>query len=131
MTPNEFYQIYQFSRIKTYSKDQTLTIQDMPISHLLIIKTGHADVIKNNEVCAQLGPNLFVGEMSFLTGGNANATVMTTTNKIECICWDKSEINKLEKFDADLYVKLKQAIAINLIKKIDKNQKTEVIINHI
>ena len=80
------------------------------------------DIIKDNLPIAELGSGFFIGEMSFLQEGCANATAKVISKQAQCIEWERETLNTLKVKNAELYIKLEQAIAFNLIQKINHNK---------
>jgi CRP-like cAMP-binding protein len=57
---------------------EQLTIEGAPVSALMMIAAGQVSVAVGDTVVAQMGPGSFIGEMAFLAGGTASATVTAT-----------------------------------------------------
>jgi CRP-like cAMP-binding protein len=62
---------------------------------LIVIESGTADVIKDDEVIASLGPGEVFGEMGMLTGAKRNADVIATSDMhlITLSKWDLKRIS--------------------------------------
>jgi cAMP-dependent protein kinase regulator/CRP/FNR family cyclic AMP-dependent transcriptional regulator/cGMP-dependent protein kinase 2 len=62
---------------------------------LIVIESGTADVIKDGEVVASLGPGEVFGEMGMLTGAKRNADVVATSDMhlITLSKWDLKRIS--------------------------------------
>lgn len=120
MTPKEFYKFYKMADVKKYTQKEVLATQNQPISNLLLLKDGTVDIIKNNTFVTHLSAGFFIGEMSFLTGEMATATVEVASPEIECIIWEKTKLAKLQHKEPELYEKVRQVIALNLVKKLDR-----------
>ena len=117
MTPKEFMLFYMLSKIKNLEQGIHLTEQNKPVKELIIILEGTVNIIKNDSIVNTLGSNFFIGEMSFLSDDNASATTVTN-NKVKCITWSRNTLSDLEEQDPLLYDKLKNVIALNLIRKL-------------
>lgn len=124
MTAAEFKKIYRLAKITHCNPGDIITEQGKPVDDLIAIKFGNAAVIKDGNEVAQIGSCYFIGEMSYLTGDMATATVASKDNAV-LVSWKKIELDKLELTRPDLYSKLKQDISINLIKKIHRPYKTK------
>ena len=114
-----FMKIYKLSALMRYKKGGVLAKQNEPVPDLILIKRGGVNIFKNNHLITTLGPGFFIGEMTFLGGGLSSATVVIDEDETECIIWEKEKLNRFRITNEELYSKLKQDIAINLIKKIE------------
>lgn len=56
-----------------------LTRQDQPVEHLHLLLTGRARVMVGGRLIALLGSGDFIGEMAFIGGRDASATVIAET----------------------------------------------------
>ncbi len=121
MTTQEFLKMYQLSSTTTYQKGVEIAVQGELLSKLKMIKQGRVQIIKDRDVVTSLGAGFFIGEMSFLQGGAANATVVVASNEAEFIEWDRSVLDKLKVQNPELYTRFEQAIALNLIRKLDRD----------
>jgi hypothetical protein len=119
MTPGEFNRIYKSASIKKYQLNDILSVQGEPIDELIIIVRGCARVLKNSRLVATLSSEDFIGEMSLVWGGPATASVEVAEEQTECIVWNKEALLKQMQNQPQLYLKFKQAIAANLVKKLN------------
>ncbi len=117
MTPKEFMLLYKLSKTKNLEQGVHLTQQNKPVKELIIILEGTVAIIKNDKIVKTLGSDFFIGEMSFLSSDNASATTLTN-NKVKCITWSRNTLEDLEEQNQILYDKLKNVIALNLIRKL-------------
>ncbi|MCP0914777.1 cyclic nucleotide-binding domain-containing protein [Legionella sp. 27cVA30] len=120
MSAYDFLKIYKLGKLQFFKMDDVIAWQGTPLVKLCFLNTGEVEIIKDNRVVAHLQSGFFIGEMSFLKGGVANATVRVATVTAECLEWDREALNKLKKQNHNLYVKFEQAIAFNLIRKLDE-----------
>jgi hypothetical protein len=58
-----------------FSPGEVLTRKDEPVTHLVLVCTGKANVDVDGHIVAHLHDGAFVGEMAFVTGNPASATV--------------------------------------------------------
>lgn len=96
-----------------------LTQQNEPVNQLIYITNGNVEVVKDNKRIAKFGVGYLIGEMSVISKNNATATVTAATD-LECLVWNLDTLNKLEKKDPNLFLKLKHALTMHLMKKIDQ-----------
>jgi len=119
MSANNFYKkIYPLAKIQKYIRGDILAREGEILNQLILITDGTALIRKNHKRIAVLQDSNFVGEMSFLAGGPATATVEVISEEAECLVWDKKMLSKISRSNADLYAKLQQSIAVNLVSKL-------------
>lgn len=119
LTAKQLIKLYKLSAIMQYKQNNLISQRGKPIDNLILIKEGLVEILRKEKHLFSIGKEYFIGEMSFLTGGSANADVKVESENLAAIVWKKSVLMKLEESDPDLLHDLKAAIAINLIKKID------------
>lgn len=76
---------------KEISEGEVLITEDTEPSHLYFIVNGAARVERHNRPVGLVGPGDFLGEMSYLTGKNATATVVVQT-PMRCLTFDRQEL---------------------------------------
>ena len=114
MKPADFLKLYKLSSEYTIQKGELLLTQGQHSKHLILIRQGAASVNKNGVLVATLEAGAFVGEMSFLTGGLASASITVESDGLPYIAWDKEQLQNLKQNDV-----IQQALALDLIKKIN------------
>jgi CRP-like cAMP-binding protein len=78
LSPVEFNRILRAGTWRPLQVDSVLTLIDQPVHHLRVLASGAASVIVNGTHVATIGAGGIVGEMSFLSGRAATATVIVT-----------------------------------------------------
>jgi hypothetical protein len=76
LTPVQFHRLLKIGTWRELEDGALLTVQNKPVPELLFIASGMARVIVGNDVIALVQAGSFIGEMSFMNGGDASATVM-------------------------------------------------------
>ncbi len=127
LTVNEFLKLMKLSKIIKSKAGRFLTTAGQPVPEIILIKTGSVKIFKNNICVTELPEGFFIGEMSFLTGEPANATVEVAIDNTESVHWYKEKLKKLADKEPVLYAKFKDVLAINLIRKIDKKVQSESV----
>ncbi len=84
-------------------------------------------VKQNNQNIAIINDGFFAGEMSFITETNANADVIVNSNELNYLSWQRKDIDKLKIKNRELYEKLNQTLAINVILKVNQHVKFEQV----
>jgi CRP-like cAMP-binding protein len=78
LSPVEFNRILRAGTWRSLPVDSVLTQINEPVHHLRVLARGAASVIVNGTHVATIGAGGIVGEMSFLSGRAATATVIVT-----------------------------------------------------
>jgi hypothetical protein len=78
-----------------------LTTEDDPLSKLYFICTGNVDVTIAGRAVSNLGHGSFIGEVAFLTGKLATATVVTNT-PVRALIFDAGELAVLFKNESEV-----------------------------
>jgi CRP-like cAMP-binding protein len=98
-------------------KDQLLAIEDRPIDDVKLIYNGLVNVESKGEIVAQLRDGSFIGEISFLRGGDATATVRAE-RPTRYLSWSKEELNKLLNRNPSMRFAMQAVISTDLTKKL-------------
>lgn len=109
MSPANFRYLLSAARMKKQKEGDLLTTQGKIVESLIIIVSGSAEVVIEDNVVAKLEKGDFVGEMSFLTGKPATATVRLAEDT-EYIVWNQKSLKKLVGQNPPLHFGL-QAVA--------------------
>jgi CRP-like cAMP-binding protein len=79
LTPVDFNRLLKAGKWRDVPEGTELARENAPITDVSVIIAGAAKVEVGGRLVALLQPGAFVGEMSFLTKGNASADVTTAT----------------------------------------------------
>jgi hypothetical protein len=96
---------------------EQLTVEGSPVVALMLIAAGQVSVAVGDTVVARVGPNSFVGEMAFLTGGNASATV-TVTQPTRVMRIEHSRLKTLLVVDNQIASVLHRLLGADLAQKL-------------
>jgi hypothetical protein len=94
-----------------------LTIEGAPVPALMLIAAGQVSVAVGDAVIAQMGPGSFIGEMAFLTGGAASATV-TATHPTRVLHIEQSHLKTLLVIDHQIAAVLHRLLGADLAHKL-------------
>ena len=86
---------------------------------LVFIARGAASVEKAGTIVGVCGPGDFLGEMSFLTGKPASATVRVA-NEIRCCVYDPGVLKALAKKNPGIRQALEYSFNRNLVGKLER-----------
>ncbi len=103
--------------------DDDLIIKENELTNsVFLILDGTAEIVVNEKVVAFVTKWQFLGEMSFLTGTPATATVKAAS-KMKLFAWSKDKLTKLIADNHELNESLKDIFSGDLINKINIRNK--------
>ncbi|NIA69110.1 cyclic nucleotide-binding domain-containing protein [Pelagibius litoralis] len=92
LSPGEFRRLMQMAEWHTADRSVELTRQGEAVPSLYFVTGGQVEIEKDGRSFAS-GPGVFIGEVSFLIGGAATATVHARTGT-EYIAWPRDALRK-------------------------------------
>lgn len=113
----EFAKLIRSGQWETADINTTLTAQNEVPNKLYFIQNGTVAVIRDSKEIARTSDGTFIGEMSFVSNGNASATTITRT-QTQLITWDRLSLERLLSRNPTLSILLKHSISVDLTKKI-------------
>ena len=119
LSPVEYLKISKVAEWKTYKSGEKIIRQGTPVTDLILIYNGTADVAVDGKGVAQLKDGQFVGEMSFLTEKPATATCIVK-HKTECLVWKQPEFKELLKRNPSLYYTIQSLLSNQLVSYSNK-----------
>jgi Cyclic nucleotide-binding domain len=118
--PNEsFKKLMEIAEWQTLSKGDVLINEHQDVERLMLVYDGTATVHLEHKPITYLRENSFIGEMSFLTGNPASATVKAATN-MRIITWHKPQLYDLMAKETDLKNGLQTLFSYDLADKLSK-----------
>jgi Cyclic nucleotide-binding domain len=121
--PFEFMKLLRIAKWSDAKAGEVLAIEQQPIDRVMLIYNGRLSVEANGKEVAQLKDGNFIGEMSFITGGVATATVRTLETT-RYLAWPKIEIDKLLRRNPSMQSKMQGTFSIDLSKKLARRAPT-------
>lgn len=94
-----------------------LTEEGKPVAHLVLICDGQASVEAGGEEIAKLHGGTFAGEMAFLSGNPASATV-TVARRTRAFVFDMGKLEALARENDSVAGGLHRAIGRDLVRKL-------------
>lgn len=126
MTNSEFLQLYKISQIKKSKQFDILIIQDTLQINIFYITQGEVEIQKEGKHLAYVDVDNFIGEVSYITGNYANASVIVSSLELEALEWNKKKLDKLRLKYPEVFNKFYQTLALNLVEKVSVH-KTHII----
>lgn len=103
----------------------TLTTEGLPVPALYLLCGGHAAVEVQGEHVARLAPGAFVGEMAFLSGNTASATVRTE-GPAHIFAFDPAKLRGLIVMDEQISAAMHRSVGQDLAQKLRRSSHGEV-----
>jgi hypothetical protein len=114
-----FKKLMEIAEWKTIGKGDTLIAEHQDVERLMLVYDGTATIHLDGKPITYLRDNSFIGEMSFLTGNPASATVKAAT-PMRLITWRKSELYDLMAKEPELKAGLQTLFSYDLAGKLSK-----------
>ena len=89
--PLEFMKLMRIARWEVAKDGETLVHADAELDDVMLIYNGEAEVALSDGATRRLRDGAFIGEMSFIRGGSATATVQTV-QPTRYVAWSKSDL---------------------------------------
>lgn len=102
---------------RTFETGTVITQEGRPVSELVLICDGHASVQAHGRVVARLHGGTFVGEMAFVSGNPASATV-TAECPMRTFVFDMEKLRKLVTGDDQVAIDFHRVIGRDLAQKL-------------
>ena len=109
----------KLARWETRQPDDILVEEGQASPQLVFIARGAASVEKAGSIVGVCGPGDFLGEMSFLTGKPASATVRVA-NEIRCCTYDAATLKMLAQKNPGIRQALEFSFNRNLVGKLER-----------
>lgn len=94
-----------------------LTVQGEPVNHLCFLASGEADVIVDGKVIAVCQAGAMIGEVTYLSGEPASATVLTN-QAVRCLRFEAATLRQFLSRNPDIRAALEQNMANHLRTKL-------------
>lgn len=115
--PFEFMKLLRIGTWLDARKDQILAVEKKYLDDVMLIYNGLVKVEAEGQTLAELKDGSFIGEMSFITGGDATATVRAV-EPTRYLSWSKAELRKLLNRNPSMRFALQTVLSTDLTKKL-------------
>lgn len=105
----------------------TLTDEGKPVPALFLLGNGHAAVEVEGDVVARLAAGAFIGEMAFLSGAPASATVRTE-GPAHVFAFDPAKLHRLIALDEQISGAMHRAVGQDLSAKLRRSTRHDVAV---
>ena len=115
--PFEFMKLMRIGKWLHAKPGEILAVEQKPLDNVMLIYNGRAGVENHGVQVAQLKDGNFIGEVSFIGGGMATATVRTI-EPTRYIAWPKTDLAELLKRNPTMKSGLQAMLSTDLSKKL-------------
>ena len=119
LEPNLRGRVLKLARWQTREPGETLMQEGQAAPELVFIARGAASIESAGSLVGVCGPGDFLGEMSFLTGRPASATVRVT-NEIRCCVFDPGVLKVMTAKNPGIRQALENSFNRNLVGKLER-----------
>lgn len=111
--------LLRLAKVRHVAAGETLTTEGKPVSDLMFIADGVAQIEKGGRIVGVCGPGDFVGEMSFVSGASASATAIAA-RPMRYLAFDQGRLHAAIHSDGELRRALDASFNANLVGKLAK-----------
>jgi len=115
--PFEFMKLMRIAKWHNAAPGEVLAVEGQPLDSMMMIYNGRLTVEKNGVSFAELLDGNFIGEVSFISGGAATATVRAI-EPTRYLSWQKKEIDALLKRNPTMRLAMQGMLSSDLSKKL-------------
>jgi len=115
--PFEFMKLMRIAKWLEAKQGEVLAVEEQPINAVMLIYNGLVRVETQGREVAQLRDGHFIGELSFITGGEASATVRALQPTLY-ITWPKTAVKQLLNRNPSMRLAMQSVLSTDLSKKL-------------
>lgn len=120
----QFKKIINAAKVENAEPGELLTEEGKPVSHLILIFKGKARVVVGGHTIAYCHSGNLIGEISFLTGSLATATVYVV-EPMNYIKWSQDSLRNLLESDEDLNQAMQRIFNTDFLRKYQLKENAE------
>ncbi len=117
--PFEFMKLMRIGKWLEAKKGEILAVEQKSLDKVMLIYNGLVGVESKGQSVAQLKDGSFIGEISFITGGEATATVRAL-EPTRYLSWPKEEIRKLLNRNPSMKFAMQAVFSTDLTRKLTR-----------
>ena len=116
-SPVEFMKLLRLAEWRSATPGTLLARQDQPQNELALIYNGEVAVSRDGDEIARSRDGTLIGEMTYIGGGMATATV-TTLRPTRYLVWPQLELRQLLKRNPTMAVAMQSVFNVDLVRKL-------------
>jgi hypothetical protein len=117
--PFEFMKLMRIAEWRQVAPGEIVTTEGQQLDEVMMIYNGLLAVEVKGEKKAELQDGHFIGEVSFVSGGAATATVRAI-EPTRYIAWPKKEIDRLLTRNPSMHIAMQGMLTVDLSKKLTR-----------
>jgi hypothetical protein len=117
--PFEFMKLMRIAEWRQVAPGDIVAVEGQTLDEVMVIYNGLLAVEVNGEKKAELQDGHFIGEVSFVSGGAATATVRAI-EPTRYIAWSRKEIDRLLNRNPSMRIAMQGMLTIDLSKKLTR-----------
>lgn len=115
--PFEFMKLMRIAKWQQAAPGEVVAVEGQPLDSVMLIYNGRLSVEKGGKQFAELLDGNFIGEVSFISGGEATATVRAL-EPTRYLSWSKKEMDSLLKRNPSMSLAMHGMLNTDLSKKL-------------
>lgn len=119
LSPREMLKVLRPTQREYCPPDAALIEQDQSLDQLILLLDGEAEVYAGGQHRATLRPGDFAGEMSFVTGKPASASVVTKS-PVDYLVWRRRDLEALYQRDPRLKDAMQGVLGADMARKLTR-----------
>jgi hypothetical protein len=116
-SPVEFMKLMRLAKWKEIPQNDYIAKEGEEFESLKFLFNGEVSINKDGKEIARARDGAMIGEISFLQGGNATATVQAS-QPCRCVVWPKEELQSLLKRNPTMDIAMKHVFSMDLTRKL-------------
>lgn len=113
----EFMKLLRLATWRQAKEGERLAEQGSVLDSLILIYNGEVSIARDGQEIGRSGDGMLIGEMSFIQGGGATATV-TVTRPTRYLQWPKEALSAMMKRNPTMDVAMKSVFSLDLTRKL-------------
>ncbi len=118
--PVEFMKLMRLGEWRTEKPGTVLATEGEELPDLKLIYNGEAAIERDGREITRVRDGTLIGEMSYLRGGTATATVRVLRS-VRVVSWPRSELRSLLKRNPTMDVAMHTVFSVDLVHKLNPN----------
>jgi len=116
-SPVEFMKLMRSAEWRNADEDAVFATEGQPVEGLHLLFNGEVRIERGGEEISQARDGALIGEMSFIQGGNASATV-TAVVPCRYVYWSEADLRSLLRRNPSIDLALKSVFGLDLTRKL-------------